>query len=117
MRLTIMNRSPKPKKVTSLEYGIVAMLIVVLAPIAISLIAPQLLPGKTAPIIILLGALILVVLSYFQYKHLTNGQKYPLFVPKLYGFGLGINPNHPIGKLLWIVIFLLLLFFLMTAIF
>lgn len=52
----------------------------------------------------------LIVLTYFQYKSFfkkqPKGTPQPLFIPKMFGVGVSINPNHPIGKLIWVVLFL-----------
>ncbi|KRK13290.1 hypothetical protein FD51_GL001494 [Lacticaseibacillus zeae DSM 20178 = KCTC 3804] len=58
--------------------------------------------AKTTPLILVL---ILSILSYRQYQPNTTDKKRPLFVPKAFGVGLGINPNHPVGRLIWYLIF------------
>jgi uncharacterized membrane protein len=51
---------------------------------------------------------ILVGTFIFYYKgnsgKISNSQ--PLFVPKMIGFGIGINPKNPIGLLIWVFIIL-----------
>lgn len=67
--------------------------------------------------IVILICIPLVASSYILYKSFyktDNNAPQPLFIPKAYGPGLTINPNHPIGKIIWIIIgisILVLLFY------
>lgn len=52
----------------------------------------------------------IMALMYFSYrkylsffKNITRDRQ-PLIVPKIYGMGVGVNPRHPIGRLIWILI-------------
>ncbi|MGM0124029.1 hypothetical protein IGI37_001403 [Enterococcus sp. AZ194] len=54
----------------------------------------------------------LAVSSYILYKSFykkDEGTPQPLFVPKAYGIGITVNPNHPAGKLIWFLLGLMLL--------
>lgn len=71
--------------------------------------------------IVILICIPLVASGYILYKSFyrtDNDGLQPLFIPKAYGPGLTINPNHPIGKIIWIIIGLgilgLLLFISLT---
>lgn len=57
--------------------------------------------------IVILICIPLVASSYILYKSFyksDNNRPQPLFIPKAYGPGLTINPNHPIGKFIWVII-------------
>jgi transcriptional regulator with XRE-family HTH domain len=61
-----------------------------------------------------------VILSYFVLrefypKKTTNNS--PLFIPKIYGFGLTVNPHHPLGKFIWGFVLLTIIFALFQTIF
>lgn len=58
--------------------------------------------AKTTPLILVL---ILSILSYRQYQPDTTPKNQALFLPKAFGIGFGINPNHPVGRLIWYLIF------------
>ncbi|MCP9332406.1 XRE family transcriptional regulator [Lentilactobacillus hilgardii] len=68
--------------------------------------------AKMIGILIMVLALILVPLSYFRVKSFYHGDSKDLFVPKSMGVGITINPNNPLGKVIWVVIVLVLLYFL-----
>ncbi|WP_291293174.1 helix-turn-helix transcriptional regulator [Enterococcus sp.] len=59
----------------------------------------------------LMGASYVVYKSFYQ----ANGAQ-PLFIPKAYGIGLTINPNHPMGKVIWLLIGIGLLALLFSSI-
>ncbi len=57
--------------------------------------------------IVILISIPLVASSYILYKSFYKNESnvpQPLFIPKAYGLGLTINPNHPIGKIVWLLI-------------
>ncbi|AUX10957.1 XRE family transcriptional regulator [Latilactobacillus sakei] len=69
---------------------------------------------------VLIFTTVLVILSYFktaQFYPKQPGTKQPFLIPKVVGIGLTINPNHPAGKIIWIVILLFVLGSLLTVIF
>lgn len=55
-------------------------------------------------IIAMISALILIPLSYLKLKSFYHGDSKDLFVPKSMGVGITINPNHPLGFLIWLVL-------------
>ncbi|MHC9532902.1 hypothetical protein ACVPPR_05710 [Dellaglioa sp. L3N] len=49
----------------------------------------------------------LTISNYILYKSFypkAENVPQPLFIPKVYGLGITINPNHPVGKFLWILV-------------
>ncbi|WP_265459519.1 helix-turn-helix domain-containing protein [Enterococcus sp. HY326] len=74
-----------------------------------TLINQQILSEKWLVVIILTLCLPLEIFSYILYKTYFKDDSnpiQPLWVPKAYGVGLAINPNHFIGKFIWVVIFI-----------
>lgn len=68
--------------------------------------------------IVLLSSIILCVLAYFLLKNSVTAQnKHAIFIPKQYGFGITINPNSLVGKLLWLIIIIVLVITLGMTIF
>lgn len=62
----------------------------------------------------------LTISNYILYKSLYTMEKnapQPLFIPKAYGLGMTINPNHPVGKFLWILVGIAILVLLFYTIF
>lgn len=50
----------------------------------------------------------LEILSYFLYKSFyqqPENATSSIWVPKMYGFGLSVNPNTAIGKAVWVIVF------------
>ncbi|WP_314576288.1 helix-turn-helix domain-containing protein [Enterococcus gilvus] len=66
------------------------------------------------PILALFLTITLLIASYIIYKGYFDVQKdisssKSLFIPKMYGVGLTINPNNPIGKFIWLLLIIVLL--------
>ena len=83
------------------------ILVAIIGPILIS--ENSWIQNKLFLLLIFIPCLVLLGSSYWIYKNYflsdpraEKGQ--PLFIPKLYGVGLSINPNHPLGKWLWVFI-------------
>ena len=55
-------------------------------------------------------------LSYLKLKSFYHGDSKNLFVPKSSGVGLTINPNHPLGKLVWIILTLIMVYMIVQMI-
>lgn len=55
-------------------------------------------------------------LSYLKLKSFYHGDSKNLFVPKSSGVGLTINPNHPLGKLVWIILTLIMVYMIIQMI-
>ena len=65
--------------------------------------------NKILSLIVLALCLILYGSSYVIYKSFfledkRPGNQQPLFIPKIYGMGIALNPNHPVGRFIWIVL-------------
>ena len=83
------------------------ILVAIIGPILIS--ENSWIQSKLFLLLIFVSCLVLLGSSYWIYKNYflsdpraEKGQ--PLFIPKMYGVGLSINPNHPLGKWLWVFI-------------
>ncbi|KAF1296219.1 hypothetical protein BAU15_10560 [Enterococcus sp. JM4C] len=62
----------------------------------------------------------LALSSYIIYKSFYKSDHkgpQPLFIPKAYGIGISINPNHPVGKLIWILLGVALVALLIYSLF
>ncbi|WP_436667164.1 helix-turn-helix domain-containing protein [Latilactobacillus sakei] len=71
-------------------------------------------------LLVLIFTTSLVILSYFktaQFYSNQPGNKQPLLIPKVVGIGLTINPNHPVGKIIWLAILVFVIGSLLTVIF
>lgn len=97
----------KKQKVIQLVAGITQILIVLLAALGIFL--QDTLNENFVVLGIVILCVPLVISSYLIYYASYNPEKdssNALFIPKAYGPGITINPNHPAGKLIWGVIIL-----------
>ncbi len=101
----------KEKNAKWLDRGLIGSFLVMLLPLAC---IPFIYTDRQENI---LGVLILFLVfpllffSYLKYKTFfaaIDQKEQPLFIPKMYGIGISINPNHPIGKLIWFILILLL---------
>ncbi|MCH4171351.1 MAG: hypothetical protein LKF36_09015 [Lactobacillus sp.] len=54
-----------------------------------------------------------VVQATYDKDKLAKG---PLFIPKSFGYGLSINPYHPVGKVIWGLLGAVIVFFLVKFI-
>lgn len=64
---------------------------------------------KWVGLAILTACIPLEISSYFLYKRIysqSESQTQSVWVPKLYGVGLSINPNSFLGKAIWLLIFI-----------
>lgn len=56
---------------------------------------------------LLLLITLLITFSFYKYRSFydpNDSTEQGLFIPKYFGMGLTVNPNHPVGKYLWFVI-------------
>ncbi|MFV0557567.1 MAG: hypothetical protein ACK5MW_02870 [Enterococcus sp.] len=98
----------------------ISALVLILALTAVILLFGEALSEpnvKGLSIAIIILTFPLMASSYVIYKNAFQNQtdakgRQPLFIPKVYGVGLSINPHHPLGKILWGVIVALMLFVL-----
>ena len=84
----------------------ISLLLIVLLSLSNIFLKKQLYENILATIVILIS-IPLVASSYILYKSFYKNESnvpQPLFIPKAYGLGLTINPNHPIGKIVWLLI-------------
>jgi transcriptional regulator with XRE-family HTH domain len=95
-----------------------AMLILLgltLLPVLFTPFATTAQESKFIGIWVMTFVLLLMPVSYLKLKSLYQGDVTDLFVPKSTGLGITINPNHPLGFLLWLVLELVLLgFYVLT---
>ncbi|USG01584.1 helix-turn-helix transcriptional regulator [Latilactobacillus sakei] len=108
------------KKTHLLDYALLltlsGLVIIILATIFFKSLVNEQLTG----LLVLVFTTILVILSYFktvQFYSKQPGNKQPLLIPKVVGIGLTINPNHPIGKIIWLFILIFVVGSLLTVIF
>ena len=83
------------------------ILVAIIGPILIS--ENSWIQSKLFLLLIFIPCLVLLGSSYWIYKNYFLSdpraeKEQPLFIPKMYGVGLSINPNHPLGKWLWVFI-------------
>lgn len=67
--------------------------------------------NRWLPTILLFLLVPLLIVSYIAYRnYFYNNEKTAystaFFIPKMYGIGITINPNHPLGKIIWILLIL-----------
>ena len=108
------------KKTHLLDYALLltlsGLVIIILATIFFKSLVNEQLTG----LLVLVFTTILVILSYFktvQFYSKQPGNKQPLLIPKVVGIGLTINPNHPIGKIIWLFMLIFVVGSLLTVIF
>lgn len=100
---------------------LILLTLVIIAAFAMSFFENQ--TGVVKSLTLVMSLLILASL-YVSYNFLKQVyQKYadepntPLFVPKVFGYGIAINPYHKIGKLIFALLFLAIaIFFLVTIV-
>lgn len=81
---------------------------------------PAVLTESMSGLLTLSVAVVLIGFSYFktrQFYPIIPHAKQPLIIPKPIGVGLTINPNHPLGKVIWVLIILFLVGGLIPMIF
>ncbi len=104
-RQTISNWENQKKLQRANKISIICLiwiiLVAIIGPILIS--ENSWIQSKLFLLLIFIPCLVLLGSSYWIYKNYflsdpraEKGQ--PLFIPKMYGVGLSINPNHPLGK-------------------
>ena len=71
---------------------------------------------KIISILALLLTLALIPMSYIRTLSFYHDDSSNLFVPKVSGLGMTINPNHPIGKAFWIILFVGLVILLVHSV-
>ena len=100
------------KKQRHLDYALVAVILLLIATPLLANWLKTDFSDRLLTIIIIAITTVLVILSYYRSKSFfpnIPGTRPPLFVPRTFGVGLTINPNHPLGKLLWLTILLILI--------
>lgn len=111
------NQSKKSQRLDQALIGCTIFLVIGL--ILITCFSHQL-ANSLSNSLILSITIILVGLTYLKSKQFSPpvpGVKPPLFIPRTFGIGLSINPNHPIGKLIWWFIILFMIGSLIPIIF
>lgn len=73
--------------------------------------------SKQAEVIVLCAILLLVSVLYHAYKQHYSDKRESFFVPKINGIGFSVNPNTFEGKIIWYVVFLVVIIFLLVTIF
>lgn len=106
----LIERERRAQKLGRIVAGLtIAIMLTTVAGVA--LINQHILSEKWIVISILTLCIPLQVISYLLYKTHFNSDPnmpQPLWIPKVYGVGLSINPNSLIGKLVWFAIFIFL---------
>lgn len=113
----MINEQKRNKKLSR----IVAITILLVMLIAVSGIFLQnYIDERLIALVIAILGLPLTIASYFIYQSFYKKDAHgpqSLFIPKLYGPGLSINPNHPAGKIIWLFLVLFLIGIICYALF
>lgn len=92
----------------SITLSILTLLLLSLSIILSQLSLPTVL-NKFLSILLLIIAVVLMIVSYdflkICYSIYRDTPNPPLFVPKVYGLGFSINPYHKYGKVIFLIIF------------
>ncbi|MDR2834541.1 MAG: hypothetical protein LBV67_12610 [Streptococcaceae bacterium] len=100
-----MKKSTLNQKILTAIAGI--SITIILITIIIRAIFQDSIPENTLILIILLAIIPLQISGYFLYKSFypkKAGEPQSFFIPKFIGMGITINPNHPLGTAIWILI-------------
>lgn len=100
------------KKNSWLDKAVVISIILLFVPILFTPFIHTRMGVVSMMIAIFIFILPLMYFSYRKYlsffKNIPRDNQ-PLMVPKVYGMGVGINPRHPIGRLIWIAILIFII--------
>lgn len=104
------NLTPREKQIfKQSQVGVVISCVLLLVPIPIAIIFRN--NDVLAKWLGIFGMLMVLSLLYFAwqilkiaYKEQKDDPAPPFWVPKVYGFGISINPYHRFGKILYVLL-------------